>query len=168
MIEISRAKELREIMMDLCATFIPNLSHLRAGINLIEVGDALQEALEGIQDLYLSEYELNIDIKPLIDVKDARIQKNYLEGYRLKNLLARILDQPLRDCYFQEKRLPKISIIVFGYEQVVHLKICIFVNYNPSQLNLFFCERIIRHNQGKITIDRRSDRVVWSINFMTD
>jgi hypothetical protein len=125
---------------------------------------ALTEAIESVCNIYLDARDFQIDIKDLFIVKDSRIYQHYIESYRLKNLLMRIIDQPLRQCYFEDKKLPNIKIEINGGEQLIDFKVSINYRYIPNNLTVYFCEELLNHNNGKIEILHDQNYTIWNID----
>ena len=164
MIDLTRVKDYINFVSNQLSLYVPTLSHLNNKVNLIEFGMALTEAIESICNIYLDARDFQIDIKDLFIVKDSRIYQHYIESYRLKNLLMRIIDQPLRQCYFEDKKLPNIEIEINGGEQLIDFKVSINYRYIPNNLTVYFCEELLNHNNGKIEILHDQNYTIWNID----
>jgi hypothetical protein len=76
----------------------------------------------------------------------------------------RIIDQPLRECYFEDKKLPNIEIKINEEDRLINFRIVINYHYIPNSLNVYFCEELLNHNNGKIEILHDQNYTIWNID----
>jgi adenylate cyclase len=169
MLLVNKLTENQKFLKNKLSIAFPNLSHLDGNLNLAEVNPAFNLALEEVRQVYLGIDDFGIDIKPNIHFSDRRVKKaQYIQVFRLKILLAYLIDQPIRSLYLQQEELPQIEFILEDDNSLILFKVYISHFYEPSEYSLHYIQKNLEYNQGSLEFYRENNRLVWLIKFYAE